>query len=87
MLESTVTSLMLSCVYRNQSYNRDVKNQSVEADVSKIRVLGSDRTAAVCEVCWLCSPHNAFEIKTVENVFKTSQQANSGDVVKVEVAI
>ena len=54
MLESAVTSLMLSRLYRNQSYNREVKTKVLRQTCPIIRVLGSDRTAAVCDVCWLC---------------------------------
>ena len=84
MLESAVTSLMLSRVYRNQSYNREVKTKVWR---QTCRVQGSDRTAAVLTFVGFAHHTMRLKLKQFDHVFKTSQQATSGDVVKVEVAI
>ena len=55
--------------------------------MSKYRVLGSDRTAAVLTFVGFAHHTMRLKLKQFDHVFKTSQQATCGDVVKVEVAI
>ena len=45
------------------------RGQNVGADVSKNRVLGSDRTAAVCDVCCFLL-HHTMRLKLIKGVFK-----------------
>ena len=73
MLESAVTSLMLSRVYRNQSYNREVKTkvwgQTCPKTVFWVRI------ALPLFVTFVgFAPHNAFELKN--NLTMSSKQAS-----------
>ena len=87
MLESAVTSLMLSRVYRNQSYNREVKTKVWRQTCPKI--VFWVRIALPLFVKFVGFAHHTMrlKLKQFDHVFKTSQQATFGDGVEVEVAI